>query len=99
MELSFRIGSRTETVSVDDERVLGILEPDDLPEGLDEEALVKEALANPVGSRKLSEIVGADETVAIVTSDITRPCPTWKILPSVLDELYRAGVKKERSSR
>lgn len=95
MELSFRIGSRTETVSVDDERVLGILEPDDLPEGLDEEALVKEALANPVGSRKLSEIVGADENVAIVTSDITRPCPTWKILPSVLDELYRAGVKKE----
>jgi nickel-dependent lactate racemase len=95
MELSFRIGSRTETVSVDDERVLGILEPDDLPEGLDEEALVKVALANPVGSRKLSEIVGADETVAIVTSDITRPCPTWKILPSVLDELYRAGVKKE----
>ena len=95
MELTFKIGSRAETVNVEDERVLGILEPDDLPEGGDEEALVTEALNNPVGSEKLSEIVSPDETVAIVTSDITRPCPTWKILPSVLKELYAAGVKKE----
>ena len=95
MELTFKIGSRAETVNVEDERVLGILEPDDLPEGGDEEALVRAALNNPAGSEKLSEIVSPDETVAIVTSDITRPCPTWKILPSVLKELYAAGVKKE----
>jgi nickel-dependent lactate racemase len=95
MELTFKIGARAESVDVEDSRVLGILEPDDLPEGGDEEALVINALNNPSGSKKLSEIVSAGETVAIVTSDITRPCPTWKILPSVLKELYAAGVKKE----
>ena len=33
--------------------------------------------------------------MAIVTSDISRPLPTWQIMPSVLDELYSAGVARE----
>jgi nickel-dependent lactate racemase len=51
------------------------------------------ALANPIGSPRLREIVKPGETIAIVTSDVTRPCPTWQILPHILDELYAAGVK------
>ena len=35
------------------------------------------------------------EKIAIVTSDITRPMPTYKVMPALLDELYAAGVKGE----
>ena len=37
----------------------------------------------------------AGEKIAVVTSDITRPMPTWKVMPALLDELYAGGVKPE----
>ena len=95
MELSFKIGSRTETLDIEDSMVLDVLMPDDLPEGLDEAKLVKDALHEPVGTGKLKDIVKPGETIAIITSDITRPCPTCSIMPSLLDELYEAGIRKE----
>lgn len=95
MELSFKTGTRSETVEVKESSLLHILAPEDLPEGLDEQALVKEALADPIGSGRLKEIVHPGETVAIITSDITRPCPTWKIMPALLDELYEAGIQPQ----
>lgn len=95
MELSFRLGTRSETIDVNDAQVLHVLEPQDLPEGLDEQKLVKEALLHPVGSERLKDTVHAGETVAVITSDITRPCPSWKILPSLIEELYEAGIRKE----
>lgn len=53
------------------------------------------ALARPVASRPLPEIVHSGEKVVIVTSDITRPCPSHQLLPPVLKELKQAGVKDE----
>lgn len=47
------------------------------------------------GSPRLGEIVHPGEKIAIVTSDITRPMPTYKVMPALLDELYAAGVKPE----
>lgn len=44
---------------------------------------------------RLRDIVHPGEKIAIITSDITRPMPTWKVMPALLDELYDAGVKRE----
>nr|WP_279384970.1 lactate racemase domain-containing protein [Methanosarcina barkeri] len=57
--------------------------------------LLKKALENPIKSRRLSEIVNPDSKVAIIVSDVTRPTPTAKLLPPLLDELYLGGVKDE----
>jgi nickel-dependent lactate racemase len=51
------------------------------------------ALAAPIGSPRLNEIVRPGQSIAIITSDITRPCPTEVILPAVVDELTKAGVE------
>ena len=59
------------------------------------EAEVRRALEAPIGSPRLRELVHPGETVAIVTSDITRPMPTYKVMPALLDELYAAGVRRE----
>jgi nickel-dependent lactate racemase len=53
---------------------------------------VQRALEQPVGTNRLRDIVHAGEHIVIVTSDITRPMPTWVVLPPVLAELHQAGI-------
>ena len=53
----------------------------------DEKAAVRRALRAPIGSQPLRELVGPDDSVAIVFSDITRPMPSDRVLPVLLDEL------------
>lgn len=50
------------------------------------------ALAAPIGCRPLRELVRPGMRPVIVTSDITRPCPTAAMLGPVLDELAQGGV-------
>ena len=56
------------------------------------EAAVLMALENPIGSPRLKDLVKAEDKVVIVTSDITRPVPSYRILPLVIDELKAGGV-------
>ena len=56
---------------------------------------VARALQNPIGAPRIGEIVRPGETIAIVTSDITRPLPSYQILPLLLDELFQAGIQAE----
>lgn len=98
MNLEFKIGKRIQTVSVGEEDIIAVLEPRDIPAGAEtksEEELVREALLNPVGSKRLKDIIGPDEKIVIVTSDVTRPMPTYKVMPALLDELYAGGAKPE----
>ena len=52
--------------------------------------LVQEAVANPIGSVKLSELAVGKKTCTIIISDHTRPVPSRDILPPMLEEL-RSG--------
>jgi nickel-dependent lactate racemase len=56
---------------------------------------VAHALKNPIGSRPLHEIAQPGKKIAIITSDISRPVPSYDILPGVLEELFAAGCKPE----
>lgn len=93
LELGF--GKGTQAVDVPDENIIGILTPNAVTVDLTGEAEVKRALEEPIGSKRLKDIVKPGEKIAIITSDITRPCPSYKMLPALLDELYAGGVAKE----
>lgn len=54
--------------------------------------LIRAALAEPIGSPRLSRIVSPGQRIAIITSDITRPCPSARLLPLLLAELAGAGI-------
>ena len=95
VKLEFGFGSSTQEVEIPEKNLMGILEPNEVEIDLVGEAEVRRALANPIGAPPLSEVVKAGETVAIVTSDITRPMPSYLVLPILLDELYAVGIKKE----
>lgn len=95
MELSFKIGTKTQTVEVPEQNLLGILQANQVAvdqRGADE---VRRALEAPIGTPRLRDIVHPGEKVVIVTSDITRPMPTWAVMPLLLDELYMAGASPE----
>lgn len=58
------------------------------------EAAVIAALEHPIDSPRLADIVNAGETVCIITSDITRPMPSYRVLPPVIAELKRGGIQE-----
>ena len=94
MRIALGFGTGTQTVEVPDRCVRQVLEPNPVPRGLTGEAEVRRALAEPIGTPRLREIVRPGETIAIITSDITRPMPTWTVMPPLLEELYAAGVRR-----
>jgi len=60
--------------------------------GADEDAIVKTAIENPIGSPKLRELAACKNNCVIIISDYTRPVPSRHIIPFMLDEL-REGNK------
>lgn len=60
-----------------------------------ERELVLEALANPIGSKPLSEIAAGKNKVVLVTSDHTRPVPSKITLPLLLAEIRKGNPKAD----
>lgn len=95
MKLSIGFGHKPQEIEIDDSLIMGILEPNEIQLEMTGEEEVKRSLKNPIGTGRLSQIVKKGEKVVIVTSDITRPLPSYKVIPSILDELYEVGVSPE----
>lgn len=95
MKLSFGFGNGVQEVELPSRNLIGELHANDVPISLRGEAEVVRALRDPIGSQRLRDIVRPGETVAIVTSDLTRPMPTALVMPALLDELYAGGVRPE----
>ncbi|MGD0645007.1 MAG: nickel-dependent lactate racemase [Candidatus Bathyarchaeia archaeon] len=75
--------------------LLGTVEPIERQGVLDAEAEVERALKDPIGSKRLCEIVKQEHKVAIVVDDATRRAPSHAMLMPVLAELNAGGVKDE----
>lgn len=95
MKLEFGFGNGVQEVVVPDDRLMGILRANEVAAPSSEEDELLRALRNPIGSKTLRELIQPGKKIAIVTSDITRPMPTYKVMPALLDELYAAGANKE----
>jgi lactate racemase len=75
--------------------LLGTIEPADKAGAVDAKAEVERALKEPIGTKRLGEIVKPESKVAIVVDDHTRKAPSEAMLLPVLAELNGAGVKDE----
>ncbi len=95
MKYEFGYGNTTQSVEIDDRNLLAELLPNPVPGVENEVSEVERALQEPIGAPKLSEVVHPGEKIAIVTSDITRPMPTAKVMPALIAELEAGGVRKE----
>lgn len=95
MKLEFGYGSGVQTVELPEQNLMGVLESNPMEHARRGPAAVEWALQNPIGSAPLHTLVKPGQKIAIVTSDISRPLPSYDVLPAVLDALYRVDVKPE----
>ena len=61
--------------------------PPKAPTDAEEQAEIGRALAEPIGAPPLAQLAASARSAAIVVSDVTRPCPSYKFLPALLAEL------------
>lgn len=93
MDLEIGFGSTPQTAKIPDANLVGILAPNAIEVSCRGEQAVIDSLQAPIGVRRLSRIVVPGQKVVIITSDVTRPVPSYKIIPAILAELEHAGVE------
>ena len=92
MNISFGFGKGLIQLDIPDKNLMKVLEPNPIETLGDETELIRHALDNPIGSPSLDRIVHPGEKIAIITSDITRPMPSDKVLPLLLADLEKIGI-------
>ena len=95
MKLTFGFGAGVQEAEVPEKNLLGVLHANPVKVEATQEEAVLQALAQPIGTPRLRDLVKPGEKIAVVTSDITRPMPTYRVMPALLDELYAGGVRAE----
>ncbi|MFA5148991.1 MAG: nickel-dependent lactate racemase [Candidatus Omnitrophota bacterium] len=93
MKIKIPYGKIQIDVSVPDRNLLGILHPKRTHTKKSETRIIADAVLNPLGCSRLKDIVSVKDTVAIVVPDLARVCPRKLILPVILEELARGGVR------
>lgn len=95
MDLKFGYGKGEQVVNVPDNNLLGVLTANEMEHLRTGPEAVKYALQNPIGAKSLRSMVSVGQKIAIIASDISRPVPSYDVLPSILEELFAAGCKAE----
>lgn len=96
MELHYGYGRERRTFSVPDKNMLCEVTQNHVDVKETGSDAVRKALENPIGTRRLKDMIRPGEKIVIITSDITRPCPSALIIPELLKELEQGGVTDDR---
>ncbi|MCZ7571523.1 MAG: nickel-dependent lactate racemase [Ardenticatenaceae bacterium] len=91
-KLAIEYGNRTLPLRIPDQNVAFDIAPREGAAAPPAEAEVGRALAAPINSSPLAELVRPGQTVALIVDDHTRLTPSYQILPLLLDELNRGGI-------
>jgi len=74
---------------------LGNIEPKEKTPVKEARAEIERALNEPIGTKRLSQIAKQGNKAAIVVDDQTRATPSYLMIPPILNELNKAGVKDQ----
>ncbi|POP32768.1 DUF2088 domain-containing protein [Lactonifactor longoviformis] len=95
MKVTLGYGNGQQEVSIPNRNLQAVLLPQETAKQEDEETLLRKALLHPVGTSKLRAIIRPGEKIAVVASDMTRPLPTGRIMPVLLEEMIAGGARPE----
>jgi len=94
MDIGLSYGKIGLDIQLPDDIDVEIIEPK-FEKGLDDQVgEVRKALQEPTGTAPLSELVGPEDTVGIIFSDITRATPYDILLPAIFAELPHVGKEQ-----
>ena len=80
-------------VNVPEKNLLGIFSPSVLKIEETESEIIERAFSQPIGSEPLSRLLKGRKNVLVIVDDFTRTTPVRAILPRLLEEMERGGVK------
>ena len=94
MKINFPFGKGTVEYDFENENLVAVLSSaiHDYKCEKDGTTLVREAMANPIASPRLSELAKGKKKVCIIASDHTRPVPSKVIMPSMLEEIRQGNT-------
>ena len=92
MKIDLPYGKEVVALEIADDRLAGVLRSGihGYRPPLKPKELVREAIANPIGSPRLRELAAGKRRIVLIASDHTRPVPSRYIIPPMLEEI-RAG--------
>ena len=93
--VAFPYGAGRIEVKIPKRNLLQHLKAKDPPPLSGETGKIKSALLNPIKVKPLHEVVKPGSKLVILVSDVTRPVPTHKLLPPILNELRKVAVTSE----
>ncbi|MCD6572237.1 MAG: nickel-dependent lactate racemase [Thermoplasmata archaeon] len=93
MQVQLPYGRGTIPIDIPDRNLQKVILPKEIIQPDRPEVIIRNALFNPIGTDRLSQIATEYDKVAILVDDYTRPCPTKTLLPPVLEELQHANVR------
>ena len=96
-EILFPYGKEKMSAKFDESELLGVLTSsiEEYVPVADEVTLVKNAIENPVGCEKLSDLARGKKNIVIIASDHTRPVPSKVIMPAMLAEIRKGSPDAE----
>ena len=89
---TFGYGTEVQQIEIPEENLYRELLANDTVEKNPQDADVRYSLEHPIASGRLKDLIRPGEKIAIVTSDVTRPMPTAKVMPALLEELGAGGA-------
>lgn len=94
--IDLKYGTGELSIQIPRPLVMDLLSPNVFKKTETDVDILQNALANPIETGILSDIVPADGTIAIIVDDLTRPTPIALMLPLILDHLNKAGIQKNQ---
>src|SRR6056297_1794805 len=96
MIYELKFGNKKLEVNIPEKNLMKTILPNDV-KSLEKPLLeVKRALSEPIESKKLKELVNTDDEVVILASDISRPAPSYLLIPPIVEELNEAGIRDKQ---
>ena len=95
INISLPYGEKKITCEIPERNFAGYFDPPFAEPVKDLEKEITKAIANPVGGRRLEDIIGKGKTVSVIIDDSSRPTPQSVILPIVLKQIENAGADRK----
>ncbi len=96
MKVKLAFGRDGAEVEIPSHIQANVLEPKFATAVSSPDAVLAEALRQPIGAPALLDLARGKKTAAISICDITRPAPNRVVLPHVLTTLEQAGISRSR---
>lgn len=96
-QIKFPFGRKELELEVEEDRLRGVLlsQAHKFEVEKTETEIVKEAMENPIASKKLSELARGKKEIVIISSDHTRPVPSHITMPILLEEIRKTAPEAE----